>query len=224
MGGEALAKRNAATLSSVGSHLVLFGGDKSLAAACHAPGGSEEPWQWVTTSEADRATARKGHAAAVVPGTSQLVVCGGQALEGEATDLSDVRLLVGSNSSSSAGGINWQWQPAAAMQLHQRADGTEVPTERSSHCAVALGSMLLMFGGEHQGQLLQELCLLDLSNKVAKSTVVLCLLLSLSLLPCTINHSNVPKFKSILVFAITLPVGPAAVGGACGGWLPAVCS
>ncbi|EFN60095.1 hypothetical protein CHLNCDRAFT_133411 [Chlorella variabilis] len=163
--GVAPAKRAAATLSSVGTDLVLFGGDKSLAAVCHAPGG-EEPWQWFPTSEADRATARKGHAAAGVAGTKQLVVCGGQALEGEPADLADVRLLV-SNGSSFAG-TSWHWQPAsAAVQLHQWTDGTEVPTERNSHCAVAFGSTLLVFGGEHQGQLLQELCLLDLSSKGA---------------------------------------------------------
>lgn len=170
--GVAPAKRAAATLSSVGTDLVLFGGDKSLAAVCHAPGG-EEPWQWFPTSEADRATARKGHAAAGVAGTKQLVVCGGQALEGEPADLADVRLLV-SNGSSFAG-TSWHWQPAsAAVQLHQWTDGTEVPTERNSHCAVAFGSTLLVFGGEHQGQLLQELCLLDLSSKVGAEQLLLC--------------------------------------------------
>jgi hypothetical protein len=94
-------------------------------------------------------------------------VCGGQALEGEGADLADVRALRSDSAS-------WRWQPAGPeAQLHQRPDGTLVPTERNGHCAVALGGSssgssscgggtLLIFGGEHQWQLLQELCLLRL--------------------------------------------------------------
>ena len=164
LGGAAPAKRAGATLSSVGSDLVLFGGDKSLAAVCHALSG-DEPWQWFPTSEGDAPLARKGHAAAAVPGSRQLVVCGGQALDGEPCNLADVRQLA--SHGSSFAGTSWRWQPAgSAMQLHQRADGSQVPSERSGHCAVMIGSTLLAFGGEHDGQLLQELCLADLSSKV----------------------------------------------------------
>ena len=126
----------------------------------------EEPWQWAPTGEADRPVARKGHAAAAAAGGC-LLVCGGQALEGEGADLADVRALRSDSAS-------WRWQPAGPeAQLHQRPDGTLVPTERNGHCAVALGGSssgssscgggtLLIFGGEHQWQLLQELCLLRL--------------------------------------------------------------
>ena len=163
LAGGTPAKRAGATLSSLGSSLLVYGGDKSLAAACHAPAG-EELWQWAPTAEADRPVARKCHAAAAAGGC--LLVCGGQALEGESADLVDTRVLC-------SDGASWRWQPAGPeAQLHQRPDGTLLPTERNSHCAVALGSgsggssSLLIFGGEHQGQLLQELCLLRLSDTV----------------------------------------------------------
>lgn len=166
LAGAAPLRRPGATLASVGSDLVLFGGDKSLAAVCHAPVPADEldeqrTWQWFPTDESERPVARKGHAAAVVPGTAKLLVCGGIGLEGEPTELIDVRTLV-------CHGSSWGWQAAgAAPTLHERPDGSKAPTERSGHCAVALGSdTLLVFGGESQGQLLQEMCLLDSTNKV----------------------------------------------------------
>ena len=177
VGGAALARRPGATLACASGDLILFGGDKSLAAVCHPPTAAEEqqqPWQWVPTAEAERPLARKAHAAAVVAAaapaggtgsTPQLLVCGGQALEGDPADLHDVRMLQGSGGKGA-----WEWQPAGAeIQLHQRPDGSMAPTERNSHCAAVMGSTLLIFGGEHDGQLLQELCLLDLSNKVGCS-------------------------------------------------------
>ncbi len=164
LAGAAPARRAAATLTSLGSQLVLFGSDKSLAAVCHAPAaeaGEQQAWEWHQTGEAERPTARKGHAAAQVA-ASCLVVCGGTSLEGEPADLADVRLLHGS-------GTNWAWESAAALQAqpYQRPDGSLVPTERAGHCATVLGGRtLVVFGGEHLGQLLQELCLLDLASKV----------------------------------------------------------
>lgn len=167
--GAAPARRPGATLSSLGSDLILFGGDKSLAAVCHASadeGEGGQAWQWFPIGEAERPPARKAHAAAAAPGGSRLLVSGGLALEGEPSELMDVRALV--SHGTSFAGTSWGWQaPGPAPQVHTRADGSLVPSERSGHCAVALGpDALLIFGGEQQGQLLQELCLLDASNKV----------------------------------------------------------
>lgn len=169
LAGAAPTRRAGATLTSLGSDLVLFGGDKSLAAVCHAPAAGaaeQQPWQWASTGEAERPVARKGHAAAAVaPG--KLLVCGGTALEGEPADLTDVRIL--HTEGTRFAGASWAWEAAAALQpeLHQRADGSLVPTERAGHCAAVLGGRtLVVFGGEHHGQLLQELCLLDMSSKV----------------------------------------------------------
>lgn len=157
-------RRPGASLSSLGSDLVVFGGDKAPAAVCHAPadGGEGGPaWQWFATGEAERPPARKGHAAAAAPDGSRLLVCGGLALEGEPSELMDVRSLVSK-------GTGWAWQAQGpAPQMHTRADGSQAPSERSGHCAVALGPhALLIFGGQQQGQLLQELCLLDSSDNV----------------------------------------------------------
>ena len=169
LAGAAPARRAGATLTSLGSDLVLFGGDKSLAAVCHAPAAGaaeQQPWQWVPTGETERPVARKGHAAAALP-ASRLLVCGGTSLEGEPADLADVRVL--HTEGSRLAGASWAWEAAAALQpkLHPRADGSLVPTERAGHCAAVLGGhTLVVFGGEHHGQLLQELCLLDLSSKV----------------------------------------------------------
>lgn len=168
LAGAAPARRAGATLTSMGSQLVLYGGDKSLAAVCHAPaaGAAEHlAWEWQQTTEGERPTARKGHAAAQVA-AGRLLVCGGTSLEGETADLSDVRLLHGN-------GNSWAWEAAAALQpqLHQRPDGSMAPSERAGHCAAVLGGRtLVVFGGEHQGQLLQELCLLDLASKVGGSS------------------------------------------------------
>lgn len=164
LAGVAPAQRAGATLTSLGSQLVLYGGDRSLAAICHAPAAGaaeQQAWEWQQTAEAERPTARKGHAAAQVA-AGRLLVCGGTSLEGEPADLADVRLLHGS-------GNSWAWEAAVALQpqLHQRPDGSMAPTGRAGHCAAVLGSrMLVVFGGEHQGQLLQEMCLLDLASEV----------------------------------------------------------
>lgn len=167
--GPAPNRRPGATLSSLGSDLVLFGGDKLLAAVCHAPadaGEAGQAWQWFPTGEAERPSARKGHATATPAGGSRLLVCGGVALEGEPSELIDVHALI-SHGTASAGPI-WGWTAQGpAPRMHSRPDGSLAPSERSGHSAVALGQdILLIFGGEQQGQLLQELCLLDTYNKV----------------------------------------------------------
>ncbi|KAI3429649.1 hypothetical protein D9Q98_005734 [Chlorella vulgaris] len=183
LAGTAPAKRAGAVLAPVGGDLVLFGGDRSPAAVCHHAPQREgeaavaEAWQWSAVGDADRPAARKAHSWAVTGGGKQLVVSGGQALEGDPSDLQDVRLLINSSlngcSGSAASSPSWHWQPEGpAIQLHQRPEGgQQVPTERSGHCLVALGSVLLAFGGEHQGQLLQELCLLDTSAQAPQAWV-----------------------------------------------------
>jgi len=167
MVGIAPARRAGATLTSVGNDLVLYGGDKSLAIVCHAPPAeSGHGWQWFPTPEEERPPARKGHAAAALPGCQQVLVYSGVGLEGDLTELADVRILA--SQGTSFAGTSWIWQAAGPTpQPHHRADGSEVPSPRSGHCLVALSAtMLLLFGGESQGQLLQELCLLDTSDKV----------------------------------------------------------
>lgn len=164
LAGAAPARRAGTTLTSLGSSLVLYGGDKSLAAICHAPAAEAaegQTWEWHLTGEAERPAARKGHIAAQVA-AGRLVVYGGTSLEGKPADLADVRLLHGS-------GTSWAWEAASALQpqLHQRPDGSLVPTEKAGHCATVLGGRtLVVFGGEHQGQLLQDLCMLDLASQV----------------------------------------------------------
>lgn len=166
--GLAPAKRAGATLASLGSDLVLYGGDKSAAAVCHAACSSDDParpWQWSSVGEEARPPARRGHAVAPA-GPGRLVVVGGQSLEGEPGDLMDVRIL--QSSGASFAGASWAWLPAGPQPLpHVRPDGSAAPLERSAHCAAVLGGRtLLVFGGEYHGQLLQELCLLDLDAKV----------------------------------------------------------
>ena len=86
--GAAPPKRSGATLASLGDDLVVFGGDESLAAVCHAPQSTaaaaadeaaaacaQQPaWQWFPTAEAECPPARKGHAMAAAPGSGRLLV------------------------------------------------------------------------------------------------------------------------------------------------------
>ena len=232
--GAAPARRPGATLTSLGTDLVVFGGDKSLAAVCHAPPAGDaagEPWQWHPTAEGGRPPARKGHAAAAAPDGAHLLVCGGVALEGEAgAELADVATLA--SHGTSFAGTSWAWVAAGpAPQLHQRADGAEVPAERSGHCAVTLpgAASLLVFGGERQGQLTNELLLLDTSNKVCWVVVheavggegrVLHLQVVLSA-----ARLHLPEAcPSLTLLHTRLAAAGAPLGGARGGGRAAVCA
>lgn len=51
-----------------------------------------------------------------------------------------------------------------------------LPTERSSHAAVAIDSDLLILGGESNGELVNEMCIIDTEKQVNSNSLIAVLL------------------------------------------------
>ncbi|KAK9867723.1 hypothetical protein WJX84_004647 [Apatococcus fuscideae] len=168
--------RNAgATVCSLEGELVLYGGDKAGVMSCTAPMLGDWRWSHARTS-GDAPPARKYHTATAAT-YGEIVIFGGQSLE-SSSDLNDLYFLI-------QGSEGFTWRTPQEVRGYIRtppapiaaADGTlpeaaadqdlaeALPQERSSHVAALLEGDLLILGGECNGDLSKESCLVDTSSK-----------------------------------------------------------
>eukprot|EP00877_Chromochloris_zofingiensis_P015255 jgi/Chrzof1/9984/Cz04g22250.t1 len=157
--GATPGKRKGATLVALQDELVLYGGDNTGVSVCNI---NAADWKWnsVTTS-GDVPGHRGNHSAVVV--RDQMVVFGGSSLA-DSSELADMYWLKKQLNGS------WTWGCPNTHTPYVRHTGEEqatpMPVEaRCAHAAVAVDADLYLFGGEHNSKLLQELCMVDTSDK-----------------------------------------------------------
>eukprot|EP00955_Chlamydomonas_euryale_P009187 98566-Chlamydomonas_euryale.AAC.1 len=122
--GAAPSKRKGATLTAVGSELVLYGGDRNGVSVLQTDGGGD--WRWsAVTPDGDAPPDRTMHSATLMAG-SEIVVFGGVGLQDQ-TELNDCyylkRTADGWAWSHPAPGEPYMRQPPPAAAAAKAAEG-----------------------------------------------------------------------------------------------------
>eukprot|EP00891_Asterochloris_glomerata_P001316 jgi/Astpho2/1316/Aster-06188 len=155
--GSLPAKRSGLTVSAIGNELVLYGGDKSGLLVCNT---ADTDWKWVAPSvQGNAPVSRRLHSATVMG--IDVVIFGGISME-DNSDLSDLCYLT-----KAAGGFTWS-TPASVEGFVRQSKPDQpaaLPVERSAHTAVAIDTDLLIFSGEANGELVDELCMVDTEKR-----------------------------------------------------------
>ena len=112
-----------------------------------------------------------------------------------------------------AGGYTWS-TPASVEGFVRQSKPDQpaaLPVERSAHTGVAIDTDLLIFSGEANGELLDELCMVDTEKRVS-CTLLWPGFLSARLSTCM---SALPRLSSVLLFQQAFNCCDAEAAGCC---------
>lgn len=161
--GAAPAKRKGMSLVTLGGDLVAYGGDRTGISVCAASGSD---WKWTNPTPVGEDTPEDKSLPAVIIKKDTMISFGGVSLNSN-NDTADLAFL-----KKTEEGWTWTKVKEHAPYMRRAKEGEEeAPTEpqpikaRNSASIWVVEKDLYVFGGENDGDLMQEFAVMDTTNK-----------------------------------------------------------